>query len=124
MPIIEATQLQKAVMEYLEEYGEDVIEANETSIRKVAKNVTKDLKKAGTYGGSGAFRKGLKYEVTKTRISVEASVGAGKNAGLTHLLEFGHAKQNGGRTTAFNFVAPINDTVEDRYMKEMEDLLK
>ena len=57
-------------------------------------------------------------------MSVEARVGAGRNAGLTHLLEYGHAKQNGGRTRAFNFVAPINDTVEQKYMKEMEELLK
>lgn len=124
MQTISAADLQNTVDEFLDEYGNEVIEANETAIRKVAKDVTKELKKSGSFGGTGSYRKGLKYEINKTRLSIEATVGAGKNAGLTHLLEFGHAKQNGGRTTAFNFVAPINDTVEQKYTKEMEELLK
>jgi hypothetical protein len=93
-------------------------------IRKVAKDVTKDLKKAGDFGGTGAFRKSIGVEIQETRIGIDAVIGAKKPYyRLTHLLEFGHAKQNGGRTKAFNFVAPINDTVFDRYRKELEDLL-
>jgi hypothetical protein len=108
----------------LNEYGDEVIEANETAIRDVAKQATSELKKSGSFGGTGEYRKGIGNEITKTRISVEAVIGAKKNPGLTHLLEFGHAKQNGGRTKAFNFVAPINDTVFGRYREELEELLK
>lgn len=124
MPIINANDFADTIAEYLDEYGKEAVEANETAIRKVAKEVTRDLKKAGSFGGTGKYRKSITSEIQKTRIGISATVGAGKNAGLTHLLEFGHAKQNGGRTRAFNFVGPINDTVEDRYMKEMEGLLK
>lgn len=123
MPTIDAADLQKVVNEYLDEYGDEVIAANETAIRDVAKQVTKELKKAGQFKGSGEYRKSITYQIKETRISVEAVIGSKKLAGLTHLLEFGHAKQNGGRTTAFNFVAPINDTVGDKYTKEMEGLL-
>ena len=125
MPIIDASQLQSTINEYLDEYGDDVIDANKEAIRSVAKDVTRDLKKAGSFGGSGAFRKSIGSEITETRESVEASIGAkAPHYRLTHLLEFGHAKQNGGRTTAFNFVAPINDTIEKRYTEKMEELLK
>ena len=124
MPTINAANFQSAVMDLLNTYGDEVIDANETAVKTVAKDVTKELKKAGTFGGSGQYRKSLTYQLTKTRISVEASIGSKKLSGLTHLLEFGHAKQNGGRTRAFNFVAPINDTVESKYMKEMEELLQ
>lgn len=123
MLTIDAADLQKTVNEYLDEFGDEVIAANETAIRDVAKQVTKELKKAGQFKGSGKYRKSITYQIEKTRISVEAVIGSKKFAGLTHLLEFGHAKQNGGRTTAFNFVAPINDTVGDKYTKEMEELL-
>ena len=124
MPRVTPNSFSSVIQQYLDEYGDEVIEANETAVRKVAKDVTKELKKAGDFGGSGKYRKSLTFEVNKSNLSVEARVGAGRNAGLTHLLEYGHAKQNGGRTRAFNFVAPINDTVEQKYMKEMEDLLK
>lgn len=124
MPRVTPNSFSSVIQQYLDEYGDEVIEANETAVRKVAKDVTKELKKAGDFGGSGKYRKGLTFEVNKSNLSVEARVGAGRNAGLTHLLEYGHAKQNGGRTKAFNFVAPINDTVEQKYMKEMEELLK
>lgn len=125
MPIIDASQLQSTINEYLDEYGDEVIDANKEAIRSVAKDVTRDLKKAGSFGGSGAFRKSIGSEITETRVSVEASIGAkAPHYRLTHLLEFGHAKQNGGRTTAFNFVAPINDTIEKRYTEKMEELLK
>lgn len=124
MPRVTPNSFSSVIQQYLDEYGDEVIEANETAVRKVAKDVTKELKKAGDFGGSGKYRKGLTFEVNKSNLSVEARVGAGRNAGLTHLLEYGHAKQNGGRTRAFSFVAPINDTVEQKYMKEMEELLK
>lgn len=125
MPIIEVQSLESVINQYLDEYGDEVIEANETAIRKVAKDVTKDLKKAGDFGGTGAFRKSIGAEIQQSRVGIEAVIGAKKPYyRLTHLLEFGHAKQNGGRTKAFNFVAPINDTVYDRYTKEMEELLK
>lgn len=124
MLTIKPAELQSAVMEMLDEYGDEVIEANETAIRDVAKQATRELKKSGTFGGSGKYRSGIGNEITKTRISVEAVIGAKKNPGLTHLLEFGHAKQNGGRTKAFNFVAPVNDAIEDKYMEKMEELLK
>lgn len=123
MPTIDPADLQQAVKEFLDEYGEEVIEANETAIRDVAKATTKELRKSGSFGGTGKYRRGITMEIQKSRIGVEAVVGAGRNAGLTHLLEFGHAKQNGGRTTAYSFVKPVNDRVEEKYMEKMEELL-
>ena len=126
MPITKISPLavQNTIMQYLDEYGDEAREAAITAVKKVAKDVTKDLKKAGKFEGTGDYRKAIKNEVKVKRLTIEASVGASRWAGLTHLLEFGHAKQNGGRTTAFDFVRPINDTVEERFMKEMEELLQ
>lgn len=126
MPIstIKPTQLYDEIESLLDEYGDEIVEKNEEAIRSVAKEVTKDLRKAGSFGGTGKYRKAINYEMRRGRLTVEAKIGAERpHYRLTHLLEFGHAKQNGGRTTAYNFVAPINNTIEERYVKKMEELL-
>lgn len=43
-----------------------------------------------------------------------------KHYRLTHLLEFGHAKQNGGRTRAFPHIAEVNDWAQEEVEKRME----
>lgn len=120
---IESAKLADTVMGYIEEYHDEAILANEKAVRRVAQKATKELKKSGTYGGT-KYRQSLSYSIDKTRISVTANVGSRKYPGLTHLLEFGHALKGGGRTTEFKFVAPINDTIEEKYVTEMEKLLK
>ena len=120
---IQINDFSSYMADLIAEFGDEAVKANETAIRKVAKDVTKELRSAGSYGGS-KYRKAIGAEIKTSRIGVEAVVGSKTLPGLTHLLEFGHAKKNGGRTKAFNFIAPINDTVEAKYMKEMEALLK
>ena len=121
---IKSSDFSSYVADLIAEFGDEAAEANEKAIRKVAKDVTKELRSAGSYGGS-KYRKTIGAEIKTSRIGIEASVGSKTPPGLTHLLEFGHAKKGGGRTKkAFNFIAPINDTVEAKYMKEMEALLK
>ncbi|HAE16018.1 MAG TPA: hypothetical protein DCG51_05650 [Erysipelotrichaceae bacterium] len=127
MPAVKvgSLQLYSEMVKLIEEYGSEVTELNEQAIKNVAKGVAKDLRKAGSFEGSGKFRKSIKAVTVKRRLGVDAQVGAtAPYHRLTHLLEFGHAKANGGRTTAFNFVKPINDTVEKRYREEMEKLLQ
>lgn len=125
MPIINSKDFSKTIQSYISEYGDEVLEKNAEALETVAKEVTRDLKKAGDFGGT-SFRKSIAYEMqTGRKIRVRAKIGAkAPYYRLTHLLEFGHATANGGRTKAFNFVKPINDTVEQRYIAEMERLLQ
>ena len=54
MPIIDADNLYSTLKEYIDEYGEEAVKANEEAIRKTAKEVTRELKKAGSFGGSSS----------------------------------------------------------------------
>lgn len=124
---IKPAQFADAVQEYIEEFKEEAVEANEKAVRAVAKEVTKELK-AGAPVRTGAFKRALTNEVKETRLSVEATVGAKKPYyRLTHLLEFGHQLKRGGRkigeVDAHPFVKDVNDKVEEKYMKKMEELL-
>lgn len=120
MSKIEPADFAAVMEELLTEYGDEVANDAEEAIRATAKEVTKRLKKAGDYGtvSKKPFRKSFAYDVTKTRLSTVATVG-NKKAGLTHLLEFGHVRRNGGRkTAAFDFMAPINKETEDIFLEK------
>ena len=42
---------------------------------------------------------------------------------LTHLLEHGHAKRNGGRVSAHPHIAPAEEVGEEKLMKDLEKAL-
>lgn len=118
---IDSQNLAATINKYLAEYGDSVQDAIESTAKSVAKDVVRDLKRGGGFGGSGEFNKGWTSKVEKTRLGAEAIIYNKSLPGLAHLLEFGHAKAGGGRTTAYNFIAPINDETEDKFVRKLEE---
>lgn len=122
MPKIEAADFSKEVNKILNDYGQHAREALDEAIPVVADQATQELKGAGTFNGT-KYRRSWTSKVEETRLGVNAVVYNKSQYRLTHLLEFGHAKQNGGRTRAFPHIAPINDKVGDEVVKELEERL-
>ena len=125
MTRIEPADFAEAMEALLQEYGEEVQEDVNQALKATAQEVTKQLKKAGDYGSVSKkpFRKRFKYEMVESRLETTAVIGNQK-AGLTHLLEFGHARKNGGRNTeAFGFMAPINKQTEKIFMEKVGKML-
>ena len=117
---IRADMLADTVSKILNEYGDECMDVLEESVKTVTKEAANELKTAGSFGGSGKYRKGWKTKTTKKRISVEGVVYNSAAPGLTHLLEFGHAKTNGGRTRAFPHIAPVNEKAQEQIVEELE----
>lgn len=120
---IEAADLAATVNKLLAEYGDDAQEILEEAITATAKEAAKQLKTAGNFEGSDQYRKGWRSKVEKKRLTIEAHVYNGKLPGLTQLLEFGHAKQNGGRTRAFPHIADINTWAQEEAVSKLEEKL-
>ena len=121
---ITADALQATVKSILDEYSADVSEAMGKAVEKTADTAAKQLKKAGDFGGTGDYKKGWTKQVTQHRLYAEATVYNKKHGALTHLLEFGHAKQNGGRTRSYPHIAPVNDQVPETFEQAFEEALK
>lgn len=117
---INSNSLSSTIEDILEQYGDSAKEAVEEACQDVAKQVVKDLKKAGDFNNGQDFRKGWTSKTENTRFGASVVVYNKTKPGLAHLLEFGHAKTNGGRTRAFNFIAPIADTVEKQFLETFE----
>ena len=118
-----AEDLQVKIMALLEEYAEQAEDAINEVIPKVAKDAAKQLRNTSPKD-TGDYAKGWKVKTEKTRLGVTGIVYNKDYPGLVHLLEFGHAKRNGGRTRAFPHVAPVNEWAEKEVVQRIEEALK
>lgn len=109
----------------LDEYGDEAVNALSESVEETAKEAQKQLKKFNQGRTTWKnYPKGWAVEVTKGRIETGAVVHNKKMPGLTHLLEFGHALRNGGRSAAFPHIAEVNDFAQKDVVERLEKKLE
>ena len=111
-----AAEIEKAMKEQID-LANDVVN---NAVDKVTKETVNDLKsssprKSGKYAGGWGKKEG--QTATRSKSSV---VWNEKHYRLTHLLEFGHAKVNGGRVAAKPHIA----AAEQKAIKNFEDELR
>ena len=110
----------KTLNSILDKYGDEVRDNLSEAIKETAKESANELKKSGTFKGNEYRRSWSSKTKPTKRLSVGYVVYNKEHYQLTHLLEFGHVKQNGGRTRAFPHIAPVNDKVEERVINKLE----
>jgi len=124
---IKPSEVQKALIDYLENYVEDIQEDVEESTDIVTKGAKQEL--IQTSPKSGIARDTKYYKGWTIKIGARTRKKSYKytkviwnktNYQLTHLLEFGHATRNGGRTRAIPHIRPV----EEKYNVEFVDLLE
>ena len=123
---IKADELQKALTDYLENYVEDIEEDVKDTVTEVAKEAKQEL--VQTSPRSGIARKTKYYKGwairnggrTRKNHYYGKTVWNKTNYQLTHLLEFGHATRNGGRTNPQPHIRPV----EEKYGTKFADLLE
>jgi hypothetical protein len=118
--------LDQAFMQILNEYKNACDENADEAVQYTAKEAVKELRNAhpagsGQYGPWDKYNKGWKIMQTKTdkRYHRKATIHNATDYQLTHLLEKGHAKVNGGRTRAFPHIAPVAENCEDELVKNI-----
>ena len=117
---IRAEDLVDAVSEELDIYAGEVTEAVKKTVTAVAKETVKVVKQKSP-SASGAYKKSWAQKKTyENDGSIQVTVYNRKRYQLTHLLENGHAKVNGGRTRAYPHIAPAEEFAE----RQLEQLLK
>lgn len=124
--ITKPEDLQKVLSGYLENYVEDITEDVEDTVTEVAKEAKQEL--VQTSPRSGVARKTKYYKGwaiknggrTRKKHYFGKTVWNKTNYQLTHLLEFGHATRNGGRTQA----QPHIRKVEEKYGIKFADLIE
>lgn len=114
-----ATEIMKGLQEYADLATTDL----KSSVRKAGAAVRKDIqenapKDKGTYAKSWAVK-----NTKETSNALEVTVYSKNRYQLAHLLEFGHAKRGGGRTSAQPHIAPAEEKAITVLEREIDKAL-
>lgn len=110
---IKVSELAQVVAQELADYSQDVTDGIKEEVKQVAKDVVTELKQTSPRN-SGDYAKGWKSRVEyESPEDIRVRVYNSKKPQLTHLLENGHAKQNGGRVNGIPHIGPAEQRAED-----------
>ena len=112
--------LEKEIMKALTEYADDITEVVEKDADKIGKEATEELKQISPKGARKSYAKGWKLKKDKVgKNKYVVKIHNKTDYQLTHLLEFGHATRNGGRTTAQPHIRPTEEKYSEKFEKEL-----
>lgn len=114
--------LSKAVMDTLEEYRDVTVDKMKQAIDKVSKEAVKELK-SDSPKRTGAYAQSWTSKSVKmpTKWSYEKTVFNKKHYRITHLLEKGHRKVNGGFVAARPHIAKVEEKAIEDLVKEIKN---
>lgn len=122
---IQANELANTVTEWLTQYNEEVTEAAKEAVDELAQGVMNEIKNHITwqdkkYSNSFALKTSFEDKRNKRNTWYVKS----PHYRLTHLLEFGHATRNGGRTKAYPHVKYGDQYLYDNYERVLKEKIE
>lgn len=122
MSKIPVEELSGEIEKELNAYAEKSADVVKKSVKETANDIKKDILDRAPVGATGKYAKSWRTKKTaETDSSVSYVVHANKDGyRLAHLLEFGHALRNGGRSRAIPHIKPA----EEAGKKELEERIR
>ena len=121
---VNVDQMAQTIMDGLLEYADLATEDMKAAVKKAGNKAKSDVQ-AGAPVDTGKYKKSWAVKTTKENANaLEVTVHSKNRYQLAHLLEFGHAKRNGGRTRAFPHIAPAEAAAAELLEREVEAALR
>lgn len=111
-------KLSIAIETELEKYSQEVADQIKQDVRDVAQECVEDIKREAPKR-TGKYRRGWRAEVVYESNEDIRVIVRNKTAWqLTHLLEFGHAKVNGGRVEGKAHIGPAEQRAKKSLLEK------
>ena len=119
---IKADDLAKTVSQVLKEYEGATIETMKKAVDRTSKQAVRDLK-ASTHKRNNAYSRdwASKKRKTTNEWAYAKTVYNKKHYRLTHLLEKGHRKVNGGMVAARPHIAKVEQEAVNELYREIKE---
>lgn len=111
--------IDKAIEAELDAFYDVCVVDIQEAAKVAAKQAVKELKAKSPKGHTGEYYKGWTSAQEKTRTGVTATVYNKDRYMIAHLLEYGHAKVNGGRTAPIVHIAPVEKSAGEKFAEEL-----
>ena len=108
----------KILSDYKEEVEEGISIAGDKVAKKTVSNLRKNSPKRKKNGG--AYAKGWRVSTVKGKRIIHNKT----KYQLTHLLENGHAKVNGGKVDGIPHIKPAEEEAIKEYVSEVKKVIK
>lgn len=118
MPNIDASQLGDVISKELKAYSDEVTKELDELKEQVVNDGIQELKSSSPRN-SGKYAKGWR----KTSDGSAVILFNATKPSLTHLLEKGHAKRNGGRVAAQPHIQPVEESIIKKFEDGVERVL-
>src|SRR5690625_1191951 len=119
MLVVSINNLSDEISKHLKQYTSEVEEGLEDAKEKIAKESAKELKETSPKRKKGKRRKYAEGWRAK-KVGTSWVIHNATNYQLTHLLEKGHVKVNGGRVRAIPHILPVEQNAIEKFEKEVE----
>lgn len=130
MAAIRPDRLADTIVQMMTEYRDAIDQDLEKISARVARQTKEKVKQnigAAGIGGTGKYRQSIrsnKVESTLTASKSSLVYAASPYYRLTHLLEYGHATVNGGRTRAFPHWSEAEKQGVEQFEKELREAIE
>lgn len=117
---IKIDSLGNAIADALEEYSQEVTDDVKASVRDAAKACVAELKTTSP-SLTGSYAEGWRAKVAfEDPTDIRMQVHNATDYQITHLLEDGHAKVNGGRVPAYPHIGAAADNASEHLEKDVK----
>jgi hypothetical protein len=111
--------LQSEIIRELQRYSRLVAEDVEDAKKETAAELVNDLERTSPEK-TGDYKKGWRIKKSGNKLIIHNKT----DYQLTHLLEHGHAKRNGGRVAAKVHIRPAEDKAIREYLNKIEQAVE
>ena len=116
--------LADAIAEELKQYSQDVTDGLKKEVKQVAKECKQEIQRNSPVL-TGSYKKGWRDQVEyESREDVRVVVRNKTDYQLTHLLENGHAKVNGGRVAGKPHIGPAEQNAEKKLLAAVKVVVR